>query len=178
MTDLPTLVHDGSRDLETALTKSDRLEIRVWLRLLTCTNMIEQRIRQNLREEFGITLPRFDLLAQLQRAPDGLTMGELSRRLMVTNGNVTGLIERLVGEGLVERRSAPGDRRAQVVRLTAAGEQALVGMLPVHHGWVETMLAGLGRDDMATLLALLARLKQSLGDDGEDRIGPTEGEIQ
>jgi len=159
-------------DFETALADSDRLEIRVWLRLLTCTTLVERRIRRNLRAEFDITLPRFDLLAQLQRAPEGLTMGDLSRRLMVSNGNVTGLIERLVGEGLVERQAAPGDRRTQLVRLTAAGEGALVDMLPVHHHWVAEMFAGLDRDEMTTLLDLLARLKQSLSGDG----APTDGD--
>ena len=154
-------------DFETALADSDLLEIRVWLRLLTCTNLVERRIRRNLRAEFDITLPRFDLLAQLHRAPEGLTMGALSRRLMVSNGNVTGLIERLVGEGLVERRAAPGDRRTQRVRLTAAGERALVDMLPIHHRWVAGMFAGLDRDEMTTLLGLLAGLKRSLANNGE-----------
>ncbi len=146
----------------------DLVEIRVWLRLLTCTNLVERRIRRNLRAEFDITLPRFDLLAQLHRAPEGLTMGALSRRLMVSNGNVTGLIERLADEGLVERRAAPGDRRTQLVRLTAAGNQALVDMLPVHHRWVAEMFAGLDRDEMTTLLDLLGRLKQSLADGGDE----------
>jgi len=159
-------------DFETALADSDLLEIRVWLRLLTCTNLVERRIRRNLRADFEITLPRFDLLAQLQRAPEGLTMGALSRRLMVSNGNVTGLIERLAGEGLVERQAIPGDRRTQVVRLTAAGERALVKMLPIHHRWVAAMFAGLDRDEMTTLLNLLARLKLSLADDG----GATDGD--
>ncbi len=80
--------------------------------------LIEQRVRARLRERFAITLPRFDLMAQLERNPQGLKMGELSRRLMVTGGNVTGLTDQLVGEGLVERRPIPGDRRAYAVRLT------------------------------------------------------------
>ena len=162
----------GRGDFETALAESDLIEIRVWLRLLTCTNLAERRIRGKLRAAFDITLPRFDLLAQLHRAPDGLTMGALSQRLMVSNGNVTGLIERLVGEGLVERRATPGDRRTQLVRLTAAGERTLVDMLPVHHRWVAEMFAGLDRDEMTTLLDLLARLKRSLAAAGN----PSEGD--
>ena len=158
----------GRGDLETALAESDLIEIRAWLRLLTCTNLIERRIRRNLRTSFDITLPRFDLLAQLHRAPAGLTMGALSRRLMVSNGNVTGLIERLVDEGLVERRATPADRRTQLVRLTAAGNQTLVDMLPAHHHWVAEMFAGLDRDEMTTLLDLLGRLKQSLADGGDE----------
>ncbi|MCP4328766.1 MAG: MarR family transcriptional regulator [Alphaproteobacteria bacterium] len=167
---------DDGGDLETALNTSDLVEIRVWLRLLTCTNLVEQRIRQNLRQEFGITLPRFDLLAQLQRAPDGLTMGELSRRLMVSNGNVTGMIERLVGEGLVERQSAPGDRRSQVVRLTAAGEDTLLSMLPVHHRWVEAMFEGLSANDMSTLFDLLAGLKRSVTENDSEKTQPHRGD--
>ena len=115
-------------DFETAVTGDDRLELRVWLRLLTCCNLIERGVRRNLRDTFDTTLPRFDLLAQLDRAPEGLTMGALSRRLMVSNGNVTGLINRLVEEGLVARRAAKGDRRTQLVKLTAAGGQAFDGM--------------------------------------------------
>lgn len=152
---------DGD-DYETALTTDDGLELRVWLRLLTCANLIERRVRQNLRVAFDTTLPRFDLLAQLDRAPDGLTMGDLSRRLMVSNGNVTGLIDRLVSEGLVARHPAPGDRRAQLVRLTAAGKRAFDAMTPAHAGWIDDMLSGLDRADMTALFDLLARLKTSL----------------
>lgn len=149
-------------DRETALTDSDRLQLRVWLRLLTCTNLMEGRVRQALHQSFGVTLPRFDVLAQLERAPEGLTMGALSRRLMVSGGNVTGLVDRLVEEGLVERRPVPGDRRAQIVRLSEAGKQSFGAMLPRHRRWIEDMLSGLNREEMATLLALLAKLKASL----------------
>jgi DNA-binding MarR family transcriptional regulator len=149
-------------DYETAVSADDHLDVRIWLRLLTCTNMIEGRVRRNLREEFDFTLPRFDLLAQLDRAETGLTMGELSRRLMVSNGNVTGLIDRLVGEGLVARKPAPADRRAQMVTLTAAGRKAFDAMWPQHQRWINAMLAGLNRKELEALFALLGKLKQSL----------------
>lgn len=152
----------ASPDLETALTTDDRLELRVWLRLLTCTTLLDGHVRSRLRREFDTTLPRFDLMAQLDRAPDGLTMGALSRRLMVSNGNVTGLIDRLVGEGLVARRPAPGDRRAQVVRLTARGRRAFDRMTPAHQSWVEDLLGGLDRRQMAALYEGLGQLKSSL----------------
>lgn len=158
---------DERRDFETALTNDDRLELRVWLRLLTCTNMIDGHVRSRLRRDFGTTLPRFDLMAQLDRAPDGLTMGELSRRLMVSNGNVTGLIDRLVGEGLVLRRRAPGDRRSQIVRLTDEGKRAFDRMTPAHQAWVEELLAGLGRREMADLYEGLGAMKASLVAFGE-----------
>ncbi|MFQ5972642.1 MAG: MarR family winged helix-turn-helix transcriptional regulator [Alphaproteobacteria bacterium] len=157
---------------ETGVGRDDRLELRLWLRLLTCTTRIEANVRRRLREEFGITLARFDLMAQLDRAPDGLTMGELSRRLMVSNGNVTGLIGRLVSEGLVERRPAPDDRRTQVVRLNRAGRRAFERMTPVHAGWINEMFARMERRDLMALMDMLHRLKASLpAEDGRARNG-------
>ncbi|HEY6334908.1 MAG TPA: MarR family transcriptional regulator [Alphaproteobacteria bacterium] len=149
-------------DYESSARHDDRLELRVWLRLLTCASMIERRVRQRLRGRFGITLPRFDLMAQLDRAPEGLTMGALSRRLMVTNGNVTGLIERMASEGVVERAPAPQDRRVQVVRLTRAGKAAFDAITPDHGDWIEEMTRELSRKDLADLYAILARLKHAV----------------
>lgn len=149
-------------DFETALAGDAGLDLRVWLRLLTCSTLIERDVRQRLRAEFDFTLPRFDLLAQLDRAPEGLTMGTLSRRLMVSNGNVTGLIDRLVTEGLVERQPAPGDRRAQLVRLTVEGKRAFDRMTPAHAAWIDEMFGGLERADKTALYELLGRLKLSL----------------
>jgi DNA-binding MarR family transcriptional regulator len=149
-------------DRESVVARDDKLELRVWLRLLTCANLIESRVRAGLREDFAITLPRFDLLAQLDRAPDGLTMGELSDRLMVSNGNITGLVERLTGEGLIARAPAPGDRRRSRVKLTQAGKRAFDAMTPTHERWIDDLFAGLTRAEMADLLALLAKLKHSI----------------
>ena len=149
-------------DFETAVTSGDESEVRLWLRLLTCTNLIEAEVRRRLRDEFSITLARFDLLAQLERATEGLTMGQLSRRLMVSNGNVTGLIGRLVGEGLVVRQAAAHDRRTQIVRLTAKGKRAFGEIVPVHKGWVGGMLGHLDDTETATLMDLLATLKNGL----------------
>ncbi len=151
-------------DFESAASGDAGLELRAWLRLLTCSTLIEREVRRRLREEFDFTLPRFDLLAQLDRAPEGLTMGALSRRLMVTNGNVTGLIDRLVAEGLVERQPAPGDRRAQLVRLTAEGKRAFDRMTPAHAAWIHELFAGLDRATLNTLFDSLATLKTSLAD--------------
>lgn len=152
-------------DRETAATSDDKLELRVWLRLLSCANRIEQDVRQELRAAFGMTLPRFDLLSQLERAPRGLTMGEISRRLMVTRGNVTGLIDRLVEEGLVERRSMPTDRRANIVRLTPAGTAAFREMLPNHEAVIAAKLGAMKRSDLRQLQSLLGRLKDHLHDE-------------
>jgi DNA-binding MarR family transcriptional regulator len=155
-------------DFETALSGDAGLDLRVWLRLLTCSTLIERQVRQRLREEFDFTLPRFDLLSQLDRAPEALTMGTLSRRLMVSNGNVTGLIDRLVAEGLVARQPAPGDRRAQLVRLTRAGKRAFDRMTPAHAAWIDEMFRGLDRTEKTALYELLGRLKLSLAPAGDE----------
>ena len=112
-------------DRETIARSDDHRALRIWLRLLTCTQLIERVVRSRLREQFGTTLPRFDLMAQLERHPEGLKMNELSRLLMVTGGNVTAIVDQLEKEGLVERLDEPADRRAFRIRLTRAGEQDL-----------------------------------------------------
>jgi DNA-binding MarR family transcriptional regulator len=142
-----------------------RAVLRTWLRLLTCANLIEGRIQTLLRERFETTLPRFDLLAQLDAAASesvqGLTMSDLSRRLMVTNGNVTGLVERLAREKLVTRTISPRDRRTQMVRITPTGKRALDTMTPDHLGWVQAMFAGLSAEERTQLYTLLGKLKSS-----------------
>ena len=148
-------------DRESAVLSDDKLELRLWLRLLTCSSLIAGEVRARLRETYATTLPRFDLLAQLDRAADGLTMGELSSRLMVSNGNVTGLTEALVREGLVSREPEPADRRSLRIRLTAPGKRAFDAMTPTHEQWIDQMMAGLTRTEMAHLLELLGKLKQS-----------------
>jgi DNA-binding MarR family transcriptional regulator len=154
-----------SAQIDVAGSETGQQDLRIWLRLLACTNLIETRVRKGLRESFDTTLPRFDLMAQLSRAAGGMTMGELSRRLMVSNGNVTGLIDRLVAERLVERRTDETDRRAQRVRLTAAGRRAFDAMTPVHQAWVAEALTPLDAADKADLLSLLSKLKSALSSD-------------
>lgn len=148
-------------DRESAVASEDKLELKVWLRLLTCANLIEGQVRNLLRENFATTLPRFDLLAQLDRAPDGLTMGELSSRLMVTNGNVTALADALVREGLVLRQAHPSDRRSLCLRLSPEGKRVFDTMTPAHEGWIDLMMGELSRDELARLLDLLGKLKRA-----------------
>jgi DNA-binding MarR family transcriptional regulator len=148
-------------DRETRATADDHRALRLWLRLLTCSQLIERQVRKRLRARFGITLPRFDLMSQLERHPEGLKMNELSRRMMVTGGNVTGIVDQLVKEGLVERLDEPSDRRAWRVRLTRAGDKAFAEMARAHEEWVVELLAGFSRRDSDALMQLLARLKQS-----------------
>jgi DNA-binding MarR family transcriptional regulator len=134
--------------------------------MLSCTVRIENEVRSRLRETFGITLPRFDLMAQLERYPDGLRMGELSRRLMVTGGNVTGITDLLEKEGLVVRVPDPHDRRAFAVKLTEAGRGAFAGMAVVHERWIQELLQDIPPADKATLIDLLSKLKLHLDHDG------------
>jgi DNA-binding MarR family transcriptional regulator len=136
-------------------------ELRLWLRLLTCTTLIEGEIRRRLRDSFDVTLPRFDLLAQLDKAPNGMTLGELSQRMMVSNGNVTGLTERLVEQGLLDRRASPTDRRAQIVSLTAEGRRMFRSMARTHEDWIADIFSGLNATEIDTLMNLLAKTKAS-----------------
>jgi len=147
-------------DRETIARADDHRALRIWLRLLTCTQMIERQVRSRLREQFGTTLPRFDLLAQLERHREGLKMNELSRLLMVTGGNVTAIVDQLQKEGQVERLAEPDDRRAYRIRLTRSGEKAFAEMARAHEEWVVELLSGMSKKDQDELLRLLAKVKQ------------------
>ena len=146
-------------DMEARAHSEHPEALRLWLRLLTCTQLVEKQVRSLLRERFDTTLPRFDLMAQLERAPDGLKMNELSRRMMVTGGNVTGITDQLVAEGLVERIDVEGDRRAYRVRLTAKGRKLFNDMARQHEGWIVEAFSGLSDKDMANLHKLLGKVK-------------------
>jgi DNA-binding MarR family transcriptional regulator len=147
-------------DLEARGHSEHPEELRLWLRLLTCTQLIEKQVRNELREQFGTTLPRFDLMSQLERAPEGLKMNELSRRMMVTGGNVTGITDQLVAEGLVERVDVEGDRRAWRVRLTARGRRLFNDMAQQHEAWIVDAFAALNAKEIAQLHKLLGKVKQ------------------
>jgi DNA-binding MarR family transcriptional regulator len=149
-------------DTESRATHDDHLSVRVWLRLLTCTTLVEGRVSSRLRDDFDTTLPRFDFLSQLERNPGGLRMTEISKRMMVTGGNVTRIADQLLAEGLITRSVAPGDRRAAIVKLSAAGRRAFAEMARRHEGWIVDMFAGLSETDRTQLYALLAKLKRHL----------------
>jgi DNA-binding MarR family transcriptional regulator len=144
--------------------------LRLWLRALTFTNMVEQRVRTRLRVEFEVTLPRFDVMAALYDAPEeGLSMGEVSSRLKVSNGNVTGIVERLKKEGLIQRRTRPDDRRSQLVRLTDSGRTTFEEMAVAHERWVASMLSGLSEEEVEQLKYLLGKGKRSVStSDGKE----------
>jgi len=152
----------AASDLESRVLDDHHQALKLWLRLLSCTNRIEAAVRNRLRAEFGTTLPRFDLLSQLEREPDGLTMGELSQRLMVTGGNVTGITDQLEAEGLVKRSPHPADRRAFAVQLTPSGRRLFRRMAAVHEQWVIELFAGWSADEKVQVYELLAGLKGHL----------------
>jgi DNA-binding MarR family transcriptional regulator len=150
-------------DMEARAHSEHPEALRLWLRLLTCTQLIEKQVRSLLRERFDTTLPRFDLMAQLERSPGGLKMNELSRRMMVTGGNVTGITDQLVAESLVERVDVEGDRRAYRVRLTPKGRKLFHEMARQHEDWIVEAFAGLNEKDIATLHRLLGKVKDHAG---------------
>jgi DNA-binding MarR family transcriptional regulator len=138
----------------------DHDALRLWLRLFTCSTMISQHVGSALKRDFGSSLPRFDLLAQLDRASDGLRMGELSERTLSTGGNITWLVRALESEGLVTRRVADHDRRAAIVRLTPAGRRHFATMARAHERWITTLLSSLSASERKTLYALLGAVKR------------------
>jgi len=146
-------------DMEARAHSEHPEALRLWLRLLTCTQIVEKRVRTRLRERFDTTLPRFDLMAQLERAPEGLKMNELSRRMMVTGGNVTGITDQLAAEGLVDRVDVQGDRRAYRVRLTARGRKLFNEMARQHESWIVDAFAALSDKEIAVLHKLLGKVK-------------------
>ena len=147
-------------DMEAQSHSSHPEALRLWLRLLTCTQLVEKQVRNHLRGQFDSTLPRFDLMAQLQRNPDGLKMNELSRRMMVTGGNVTGITDQLVAEGLVERLEVDGDRRAYRVRLTSQGRKIFEAMAVQHEEWIVSSFEVLTAKEVDALYKLLGKVKE------------------
>ena len=149
-------------DAETRVHDDHHVSLRLWLRLLSCTNQIESRVRQNLQSSFDTTLPRFDLMAQLERAPHGLKMSELSQRMMVTGGNVTGITDGLEKEGLVVREVDSADRRVYRVKLTAEGQQQFRRMAAEHERWVVDLFGTVPTKHKKQLMDRLGELKEHL----------------
>jgi len=149
-------------DMETRLQEDDHHSIKLWLRLLTCSSLIEKYLRDKLRDEFDTTLPRFDLMAQLQRNPQGLMMGELSELMMVSGGNISGIASQLVKEKLITRTALPTDGRVFVVKLTPAGAKAFLKMAKRHEEWVIEALGQLQQKDIVQLTEKLGYLKDAV----------------
>jgi DNA-binding MarR family transcriptional regulator len=145
--------HDGAL--------ADRSSVRLWLRLLSCTMTIEKDVRRRLAE-LGATLPRFDVLAALDRHPEGMTMGGLSQALLVSNGNVTQLVQKLAKDKLVRIAPSPADRRASIVRLTPRGSEEFAGLAAAHHDWIDGLVADMDGEARETLYQALGELKRSI----------------
>ncbi len=153
--------HDGAL--------GDTMNLRLWLRLLSCTMVIEKRLKRRLAEQFDGTLPRFDVLAALDRHPLGMTMGALSSSLLVSNGNVTALVRLLVRDGYVAIEPSPTDRRVSIVHLTRSGAAHFETLAAAHHEWIDAMMSNLSREQREMLFDLLGALKLSIaGEDAND----------
>lgn len=144
---------------------SGSLDLRMWVRLLGCAKIIEKRLRRNFQEQFDTTLPRFDVMASLDRAPEGRNMGALSRALLVSNGNVTSIVRQLQDQDMVVSRPDPQDGRSAVVSLTPQGKAWFADMAAAHHQWVRDALRAFPEERQAQLLTLLTELKTSLSRD-------------
>jgi len=136
-------------------------KLRLWIRLLRASRTIEAELRERLSKEFATTLPRFDVLAALYRVPDGMLMSDLSRFLLVSNGNVTGIVDRLVSEGLISRARRNGDRRTSIVRLTPRGRDSFRAMAAAHEGWVSELLADVSKTDAQRLASMLKAFRSN-----------------
>ncbi|MFL9874183.1 MarR family winged helix-turn-helix transcriptional regulator [Paraburkholderia megapolitana] len=158
---------DNVVDLEMSTGADSHMGLRLWLRMLTTTNLVQAELRRRLRTEFDTTLPRFDMMAQLERHPEGLKMTELSRRLMVTGGNITGITDQLENEGFVVRDVDPNDRRSISVRLTPEGRTSFDKMAIAHEQWVVELFGGLGLDEKSRMHQRLGKLKKHLLDNVE-----------
>jgi DNA-binding MarR family transcriptional regulator len=148
--------------MDSRLTDDHHESLRLWLRLLTCTHLVETHVRKALAKEFKTTLPRFDLMAQLERAPHGLQMGELSRRMLVTGGNVTGIADQLERGGLIVRTEDPADRRAYLVKLTKEGRRLFAQMAAQHESWIIKLFSGIPKREQRALHESLSRLRGQL----------------
>jgi len=156
-----------SDKVQTAIKKLEKtprrkMALRIWLRLLTSSQLIEKQVRGRFRTEFDTTLPRFDVMAALAREPAGQTMGDVSRWLLVSSGNITGIITRLENDGLVKRTRSADDRRTHLVRLSQTGREEFERLSSAHEKWIRNMLSGMTRQEMATLDELLSKVKVSL----------------
>ena len=143
----------------------DKERLRLWIRLLRASRVIEGELRERLKREFDTTLPRFDVLAALYRQPEGMLMSDLSRFLLVSNGNVTGIVDRLVTDGYVSRAQRECDRRTSIVSLTDSGRNAFARMAAVHEGWIGDLLGDIGEDEARRLSATLKTFRSNWEDE-------------
>jgi DNA-binding MarR family transcriptional regulator len=132
-----------------------KVRLRLWIRLLRATRVIEGETRERFKTQFNVTLPRFDVMAALYRKPDGMLMSEISRFLLVSNGNVTGIVDRLASDGFVVRSQRDGDRRTSFVRLTPEGRAVFADMSAAHEDWIDKLLGSVTAREAEQLSAKL-----------------------
>jgi DNA-binding MarR family transcriptional regulator len=137
------------------LDADSKARLRLWIRLLRASRLIEGVARERLKSQFNATLPRFDVMAALLPQPEGMLMSEISRFLMVSNGNVTGIVDRLVSDGFVVRSQRNGDRRTSFISLTRKGRSVFAEMAAAHETWVDELLGGITARDADQLSAKL-----------------------
>jgi len=161
MSSATEFVRDAASTLKpSAAAGASKARLRLWLKLLKTNKLLENELRERLRSQFDTTLPRFDVMAALDRASDGLKMHELSGVLKVSNGNITGIVDRLVNDGVVVRVAVEGDRRATVVQLTAKGRQFFTTLASAHERWVNELLITIDLAEAETVMALLSGIEQ------------------
>lgn len=158
----PSRTTATAADPSTAPQLDGKEHLRLWVRLLACAHTAEQRVKSRIKERFGINQTAFNLMSQLDRFPDGIRMGELSRRTVVTGSNLTAVIDDLAKRGYVARSPAPNDRRATLIALTEAGREAFSWMSPIHATWIEEVFAEMPAEDQAELCSRLDELKAAM----------------
>jgi DNA-binding MarR family transcriptional regulator len=136
--------------------------LRVWLRMLGATTIMQKLIQNYLKVRFDSTLPRFDVMSALDRQDGPITMSELSDKLLVSNGNVSGLVSRLVKDGMMTREVDPHDRRTQRVELSSTGREAFHAMAIEHEKLVDSLFSDLSDAQMEELLHLTTILNATL----------------
>lgn len=137
-------------------------ELRMWVRLLACAKIGEKQLRRRFEDEFNTTLPRFDVLAALYRAPDGLQMSALSRDLLVSNGNVTVVVRHLQDSGMILSQTNPRDGRSAIVSLTPEGRAHFLQLAEAHHGWIAELFGNVPVEKMEELASLLGEVRNEL----------------
>ncbi|RIY03469.1 MarR family transcriptional regulator [Aureimonas flava] len=160
MSDASKVWIDAETKIDDALG-DEHDQLRLWLRLYSVSRLIENEVRRRLLQEFDTTFPRFDILSQIERAPDGLNLGELSQRLMVSPGNITAVIKRLVEDGLIRREQNPKDRRESFIHMTPVGRATFARMAEANEGWIRSLTAGLDAGETRQMLGLLRKMKGS-----------------
>ncbi len=155
----PKFTKISERDLETRIRDDDHAALRLWLKLLSTSQLIENNVRELLRVKFNFTLPRFDLMAQLYRHPEGLSMSSLAELMMVSGGNVTSIVKQLETQGLVKRAAQKNDNRSFIVTLSKNGQAKFEQMLPEHESWIIDIMSSLDNEDLDPMMNKLDKIK-------------------